>query len=263
MSDPELPEYDSPPVVEVSLAVEFAEPLAFSDAGLRAAAATWNDDFPVCEEREALAPLEAAFHVDTGTLSEGLRLWMATADGDRVVQLQQDRLTVNWQKQAPDDAYPRFARIRGLFLDAWERLLEVCATGDLPAPVPSGCDVLYVNSLGVEQGWTGPDDTALLLAPLSGEHSDEYLPTPSFSSMLWHYHVGDEGWLNVEGWGALDGDDNSVLALYLQARTFLDEDDRTLNDALAFMDEAHEWIVRGFTSVTSQHAHAIWGRLPT
>ncbi|WP_420437288.1 TIGR04255 family protein [Candidatus Poriferisodalis sp.] len=256
------PDYIHPPVTEVALAVQFAEPLPIGAGKVEHMSEVWEDMVPVSSIREPLPPLNpyVGSEEDAAASPPTQRLWLTDDTGNRVVQFQSDRLTVNWQKSDERDEYPRFEAIRAFFVTAWQRLADRLEADGLEAPEPNVCDVLYMNQLGEAQGWSGSSDTAALLAPWNGSHSDEFLPEPEMTGIYLHYHLPTFGWLNVEAWEATDDDENGLLALYLQSRGHLPIEDCNLDGALAFMDEAREWIVRGFTSVTTEHGHRIWGR---
>lgn len=256
------PDYRHPPVTEVALAVQFAEPLPLGPAGIEPMAEVWADILPVSSKRDALPPMNPYVGTEDGAAASAPteRLWLTDDVGNRVVQFQSDRLTVNWQKGDPSDEYPRFEAIREFFVDAWRRLGARVEADGLAAPEPDVCDVMYVNRLGAAQGWSGHSDTAALLSPWSGSHSDDFLPEPEMTAIYLHYHLPTFGWLNVEAWDAVDEDENELLALYLQSRGRLPEEDGNLDGALRFMEVARDWIVRGFTSVTTARGHEIWGR---
>ncbi|WP_419911579.1 TIGR04255 family protein [Candidatus Poriferisodalis sp.] len=256
MSDTELPEYDSPPVVEVALTVQFEDSFDMGEATIDALAGAWPEY--ALERRAVLRTigLEPS-HIDRPEAGAELeRLWMSAKGGQQVVQVQHDRLTVNWKRDSLDETYPRFTWLRKFFLDAWHRLSKITAI-DL---CPDICQVLYVNHIGAESGWHGISDTSEILASWRGHTSDEFLPEPEIAAAYLHYHIPDPGqWLDIDV-GPIRPDENAdrVLAMYVSSRGWAATAD--LDGALAVLDVAHEWIVRGFTSATTAKAHQKWGR---
>ncbi len=183
-----------------------------------------------------------------------------SGEGDtRVVQLQPDRLAVNWKKSDPDEVYPRFANLREFFIESWRRLTAIAKERAYCEPQPTICQVLYVNHIGAAQGWKRVDDTPQVLAPWSGSMSDDFLPAPDVAATYQHFHLPEPGrWLDIETGPRKTDDDVCVLAVHLTCRGAAPTPD--LEGALNVMDLAHDWIVRGFASVTTSDAHAIWER---
>jgi len=260
-----LPEYGRPPVVEVALAIQLDDAIGFRSVDMGTLAAAWADSCPVVEERVPLSMMTPGWDdpevlLEVGDEAQTPRLWLQDEAGNRVVQLQQDRLVVNWQKGGSDDPYPRYATIRESLADAWRRLERLADELSLALPGPEICEVLYVNHLGADQGWRSAADTVTLIAPWSGAMSDSFLPDDPHEGLLLHYHLPDgRGWLNIHGWTTDVHGGDRVMVLTLASRGSASSP--TLDGALDFMDLAHEWIVRGFTSVTTVEAHKRWRRI--
>ena len=271
-----LPEYERPPVVEVALAIEFDEPVGFRSLNLGLIAAGWSDWLPLAEERPPLPRMgpptedllddlvDSLFGLDSSALEEPPRLWLQNEVGDQVVQIQRDRLVVNWRKEGAS-SYPRYRFVRAMLQDSWDRLTGLCGGLGYETPTPDLCEMQYINHIGNEQGWISSQDTARLIVPWHGVEDNEFLPAEHLCrfSMHCHFLADREGWLDIDGWTTSvvddDGDlDSERLVLNLTSRGHA-----LLNDfesALAFFDVAHVWIVRGFTAVTSPLAHETWGR---
>ena len=88
--------------------------------------------------------------------------------------------------------------------------------------------------------------------------SDDFLPTDPHGRMLLHFHLPDKeaGSTSKGGQRTAGGEKLFVLRLASRGRAASPD----IDGALDFMDLAHEWIVRGFTSATTSDAHAKWGR---
>lgn len=271
-----LPEYERPPVVEVALAIEFDEPVGFRSLDLGRIAAEWSDDLPLAEERPPLPRMgpptedllddlvDSLFELDSSALEEPPRLWLQNEIGDQVVQIQRDRLVVNWRKEGAGN-YPRYGFVRDLLQDSWNRLTRICGVLSSEAPVPDLCEAQYINHIGAEQGWNSPRDTARLIVPWHGVEDSEFLPTTHLCgfNMHCHFSADQEGWLDIDGWttSVMSADNEPTserLILNLTSRGHALRND--FDSALVFFDVAHGWIVRGFTEVTSPLAHEIWGR---
>ena len=258
------PEYGLPPVVEVALAIQLEGSIGFRSLDLATIVARWADQLPDVQERAPLpmmghGPEDAEVTLEVSDETQTPRLWLQNEAGNRVLQLQQDRVVVNWQKGGTDDPYPRYASIRESLVEAWGRLMAVVSDMGLVMPPPSICEVLYVNHLGASQGWRTAVDTAALIAPWAGAMSDDFLPEDRHEGFLMHFHLPEgRGWLDIDGWttDARGAERMMVLTLASRGRALTPD----LDGALDFMDLAHEWIVRGFTSVTTSDGHRQWRR---
>ena len=261
-----LPEYGRPPVVEVALAIEFKHAIEFRSLDLVPLTIAWSDLLPHAKERPLQSRkgymhddefLDALFGIEK-TASYPPRLWMQNDAGDQVVQIQHDRLVVNWLKG--EGQYPRYVTIRDRLCDSWERLAGVCEELGLDEPIPNLCEAQYINQLGPEQGWNSPEDTSRLIALWRGLEDGGYLPRDYLSSFSFHCHFPDqrEGSLTIDGFCSGGQEAEMKMTMHLTAHgRALSED---FESALEFMDYAHRWIVEGFTAVTTENAHDIWER---
>ena len=125
-----LPEYGLPPVVEVALAIQLEGSIGFRSLDLATIVARWADQLPDVQERAPLpmmgpGPEDAEVTLEVIDETQTPRLWLQNEAGNRVLQLQQDRVVVNWQKGGTDDPYPRYASIRESLVEAWGRLMAV------------------------------------------------------------------------------------------------------------------------------------------
>ena len=259
-----LPAYDRPPVVEVALAIQFESAIGYRSLELGHIAETWSSELPVVEERPALPPMMVQPEAPSLELRvsgevETPRLWMMNEGGNRLVQLQQDRLVVNWRKLPADTPYPRYSSIREFLVESWELLEGVIDGLHLAAPKPSICEVVYVNHIGADSGWYSAGDTSAIIALWNEVVSDGFLPPACQSGFFSRYELpNDRGWLTIDGQSISMNSYEDRLVMNLISRG--PSTSPNLNGALSFMDVAHEWIVRGFTSVTTKNAHEIWKR---
>lgn len=244
-----LPDFERPPVTEVAMAVQFDSQIGFRAVDLFTVTNAWAEDLPVVDERSPL-PRFGHFEVETSATP---RLWLQNTSGDRVVQIQQDRLAVNWARPDTGDEYPRYDTIRDFLVDAWSRLETTIDTLGLGMPLPDSCQLRYTNELRASQGWESAADTAKLVAPWGLAMSDDFLPEVDGFTM--HFHLPeDSGMLDIRGWQTEK--DMFVLTLECEVWPDLSDFERVLDS----MDLAHEWIVRSFVSVTTPAAHSLWGR---
>jgi len=260
----QLPAYDRPPVIEVALAIQFESAIGYRSVDLARIAEPWRDMLPNVSERPQLAPIAVepdrpAVALELSDETETPRLWLQNSDGSQLLQLQQDRLVVNWRKLPKDTPYPHYATIRAFLVEAWKRLSRVVEQIDLTLPAPSISEVLYVNRPEAGEGCDSPDGMSAIVAPWTGSMNDDFLPAPSGAGFFTRFELPDgRGWLAIEGQSGQSGDGRWITGLNLVSRGRASSPD--LDGALDFMDLAHEWIVRGFTCITTAEAHERWGR---
>jgi uncharacterized protein (TIGR04255 family) len=268
-SSPDLPEYANPPVVEVAISVQFDELVAFKPVhfGLlwerirsRYSGTEHHPPLPsVMELFGAQGPRRASLTVES-TFPIG-RCWYLSEDRHQLIQLQPDRLILNWRKLDTDTEYPRYDTLRGRF----ERELSVFASfisdqklGELD---PTQCELTYVNHMPAGIGWDVRNDLPNLLTPWSGETTQKYLPPIEDARLSWQYLLEDRGaalgrlYVNLQ---SATSDDVPVFVLQLTGRGA--PIGPGVDGVLAFTDRAHEWIVNGFTAITTQHMHKLWKR---
>jgi uncharacterized protein (TIGR04255 family) len=263
-------------VAEVALAVYFARPVGVPAAELGRLWDRWRDRYPRTEDQPLLPPvIPETFNVPSFGFSMqfmagqlGSRVWFVTKDGEQLVQVQPDRLIHNWRRTTIDEPYPRYELLRPAFADDVNDFSQFLVEQGLDRPSVLQAELTYVNPIPV----AALGDSKLLgrlLAPWSGQYSDDFLPSPEDVRISIRYRINDPsshepvGRLYMDGAPALhqasEGEPEEVYMLQLFARGRPLGDDGVAG-ALAFLDLGHEWIVRGFTSMTTKTMHAEWGR---
>lgn len=270
-----LPDFKSPPLVEVALAVQFEplETMRVVDLGL-----LWNqfrERYPRCEEQPPLNPM-----VEKGTWKptppHGLqievtstpplpRLWLLDASDSGLVQIQPDRFAYNWR--ARDRAYPRFSTVRDSFIREFT-VFRAYVEEHLSSPLlPTLCEVAYIDLIPRGDVWQRPGQLDSIVTWVQAQYSDDYLGEPESASIGLRYTLADDndiarGQLSCSVRPALskrDGSQNILMELSARGRPL----EKDLNGVLAFFQLGHEAIVRAFASLTTPRAHELWGRHDT
>lgn len=256
--------FRDPPVIEVALGVQF-EGRITDDA--RTLGDFWpriRDEYPVLEHHPALPPqieeFGAALPVPSFQITSeppATRYWFLGADGDRVVQLQPDRLLFNWRKTGPDAEYPRYHELRPQFQQHLETLLGLL--GQDEAVTPTWCEVNYVNHVaGASEGAPRPGLHEVLTLVNAPETVRTELEDQSLAQ---RYLIRDGG----EPAGRLhlsagphvrlvDGAELNVISLAVR----LPPTAPTVEGVLATLDFSRELIVQTFRDVTRPSMHERW-----
>ena len=267
-----LPDFLKPPVAEVALSVAFESLPNLSLAHIGLLWQRVRDELPNVEEHPpfAVPPLQ---QLDPGQIVPPSgptitvlgfpslpRVWFLNKSKTQLVQLQRDWLARNWRKVNEDDVYPRYSQIRASFQQDLDLFSTFLLTEGLGTLKPQQCEVTYVNNIV----W-GVGDLDQIITVFRPEFSDSYLTRPQAALVSMNFLMppennGPPGRLFIVAQPALRISDNQpILQLTLTARGV--SKGESLKSLLKTLDAAHEWVVRGFASITTHTMHQKWGRI--
>lgn len=260
-----LPRFRKPPVIETVLGVEFAPIAGLSVAHLGAFWGRVKERFP---RPSVQAPLAATQDANVGVPklqfhlvdAPDIRLALSDEHQRYLLQLQIDRLVVNWRKAAPDDPYPSYSANRDLFVEVWRDFTAFLDEHDASQPSVTYCEVTYVNHLEHGAAFASFSDLGSIVPCFQVKSRGRWLPDPDIGGFNLRYPVRDrEGVLAVSLLPVVrSADFRRVVQMNLTAKG--KAADSNLEGALRWFDIGHEWIVRGFTELTSDAAHRLWER---
>ena len=177
------------------------------------------------------------------------------------MQIQSDALMVNWERdEAKPDEYWHYEQRRTDFANRLGALDQFLGARRLGSVIPTTCFVTYLNHVPFEPG----DEFATVLArvlPMWSNHtSDSWLPAVEMGQMRLSFALPDQrGRLHVNITpGQRRRDHRNILRLDLTARGTPQQE--TIASALDWLDLGHDWVVRGFASLTRTEMHEIWRR---
>jgi len=197
------------------------------------------------------------------TLTDGVATRMRAVTGslDRMVQVQNGRLVVNWIR-APKAAYPRysttFSELQKVLAD-WIPFARASGLGEVEF---EQWEVTYVNQIPQAELWSSGSDVASLLPGLFGPTSQHVDGVLESSEGVWRVELpGRTGRLHIDvkqGWPAGAGPvDPQVLLLQLTARGPAGD----LEALYEGMNVGHIAIVETFARITGPAAHKAWKRV--
>jgi uncharacterized protein (TIGR04255 family) len=260
-----LPDFADPPVVEVAVSVQFRPLFGLRPIELSPLRELWRAEYPLFQEQPPLPPTieRPSFGGSTVELMMGpsfqTRLWFMSSSQAELVQVQHDRLTVNWRQIDESAEYPRFPAVKDLFEQRWQDLANFVREHELGAMSPTQVELNYINAFD-----PGPDQLGHIETLLQNWHptSQHHLGAPEQGRLALVFRVPGLGTGPVRLYVAADPaqrpDGRPVLFLTLTIRGA--PADETLDSALRFIDEAHRHIVRSFAELTPQAMHTKWGR---
>lgn len=258
-----LPSYRHPPLVEVVLGVTL-RPLPNLDfAALADLRARWRDEYPLVQQQAPAPPDPVASDaVPPVTVQVGappIRLWFLTPDEQHLLQVQHDRLIMNWRAGDGSNAYPRYSALRKLFegrLEDFGRFLNEPERTTVGGVRPLAIEVTYNNAIPAD------DQQTLRLARVLTTHNavTSQLGQQIQENARYTFDLsstdGYRSFLHVTASSDANRRD-APLMLQLSARAAVDGDTKKVQPAL---DRAHEHLVRAFDELTTETMHAQWER---
>jgi len=266
-----LPEFDRPPVVEVAASIQFDDLQALDTARLGLLWTRFRNRYPRTDQRPALPQVFETFgsarppHVGL-SLQPVLpvpRLWFLDESQTKLVQVQRNRLIVNWRQLNTVTEYPRYPALRGALEDAIQTLIEFASDEGLGGVVPNQAELTYVNHIRAGKPGQPRQSLADFLVCWKDPESSAFQgPAENVSlrmQYVQHRDANPIGRLFVELDSAYTVSENApIYVLNLIARG--EPSQRTVAGAFEFLDQAHELIVQGFTDITTSKLHEFWGR---
>lgn len=270
MGDKPLPEFENPPVVEVALSVQFDAPVLEGPL-LMLRWGQIRDRFPRFQQAPPVPLATEAFDGPQGRRIEiqfsdippTPRILMMSESNTRVLQLQQNMFGYNWRKLEFEHEYPRYDRIIQDFEREFEEFEEFLSHERLGALSPVQCEVTYVNRIFPEGVWDTHSDIGEVIPSTTLRLTEGFLPSMEQMRCASQFVIcGEDGasigrlHVSIEP-GYIDN-----IPIYLMRLTARGEpQENSLSGIIKMMDVGHEWIVRGFTTLTSKEMHDVWRRI--
>lgn len=272
----QLPSFRNPPVVEVALSVQFnpLDALQIPQMGL-----LWSQFRETLPESKAQLALQPEFErfgvagmsmprvrIETFDTPPVPRLWFLNKLGTELVQVQQTHFITNWRR-VNDEPYPRFHNVLQAFKERFAIFSEFLSRENLGNLAYNQCEITYVNHIVRESVEPTLGTAEGILTTWKEQYSNDFLPTPEDVMVRLRYLIpgGDKtpaGRLRIDLQPALRNQDQKpIFLLNLTARGNPIGDG--IDGVYNFFDLGHEWIVRGFTSITPPLMHQIWEREDT
>lgn len=271
LSIEDLPRFAKPPVVETVMGVHFRPILTSAHQGLLWARC-FRDRFPKLEERPPVEEMRERFGEERLAATPSVqwqvmdrpdvpRLWATSEDGEHVVQIQRNAFFANWLKPGEEAAYLPYLERREEFNAQLTQIDQFVRDEGLGRIEPTSCVVTYVNHIeygGLDEIGPALADT---LACWTNETSDGWLSGPDKAVLNLGFPMPEKaGRLNVQVRPIVRRKDKKeMLKLELTARSAVSK--REIAEAIDWMDVGHEWVVRGFVSLTRPEMHRQWERI--
>jgi uncharacterized protein (TIGR04255 family) len=269
-----IAEFERPPVVEVVLGVQF-DRAAVDLEVLSEFATAIKAEFPNREQVEPLArSVESFARPPEGARFEFRfggpplpRTWFVGTDRRLLVQLQADRLTLNWRRVELGDTYPRYASLRPTFDALRTQLDEIIARLGREAPLVDQVEVTYINELASadEPSSDRHPPLASMLTTVVDLEPDGFLPPPEDVGYLARFRIHSPdgaqqpaGRLLVSTDAAYrTADQRPIYLLKLTAN--LVGALNTQDSVIDMLNLGRTWVVKGFLQLTTPEIQGQWG----
>jgi uncharacterized protein (TIGR04255 family) len=258
-----LPEYDHPPLNEVSIGVQFQQLKNLHSANLGLYWGTIKELFPLSEdqlalahavEQEALQPVASVAEIRPLTFPF-IRSWFLSREKTELLQVQADRFHRNWRRIVGDETYPRFQNLLQDFEREWQGFVQFLGRNEIGEPIIDQCELTYVNHIAKETS-----HLSKVFPSLAPHASKGFLPHPEVINWAARYKLPDNrGRLHAEINPAIRQiDPKPILVFSLTARG--EPKGKSENDIQGWFELAHEWIVKAFDELTGPEMHKEWGK---
>ncbi len=268
-----LPDYSNPPVVEVILGVQFERLANFRNAHL---GAFWKSLDRKAWSKVADAPLLApqfeTFQPGVNwskgvrvqlTQEPACRIQITNSDADRMIQVQNSRLHLNWLGR-DGGSYPRFESVKQEFFKVFHDFTEFVTVNELGELRPNQWEITYLNHIPRGSVWEAPAEWNFFKPIAVAPKLNELVKEESFSGE-WHYVIPqNRGRLHIEWRHAVkptpeSSPDEELIQLTLTGRGPIEMSD-TMDDSISTgFGLGHSVIVCTFKNLMSDKANKFWG----
>lgn len=261
-----LPEYETPPVIETSIGLQFEGLSGYQSLDAASFHARIRDKFPRVEEHPPMDPAFETFGPRSSLLGTPQlqliqaaiqpRYFFLNEDGSELVQLQRDRLFYNWRKRGAE--YPRYAHVRATLLQLLESFSSWASDESLGTPIPTQVEAVYVNAIPLVDSEGSGCGLSFIFPWLKGLRGMTEDGLFQFRRRLLDEAGEPVARLNFSlRYGTDEGSARSAqLMLHVRGHPA----GPSFENCVSMIDAQREVIVRTFTEITSPSAHALWRR---
>jgi len=269
----DLVDFDSPPVTEVVLGVQFNSLERFLSPHLGVVWTEFKQEFPIIEEHPSLPPAfetfgpPAAFMIPAVnfqimTRPDMLRVHFLNQQKTELLQVQRDRFLHNWRKVGSGDDYPRFERMIETFKTGFQKFISVIDREKLGPVAPNQCEVSYFNQILIPEGQTIWSQFNLTFPDRAGNATIDGLGAPEDARFALRYSIltngSPVGRVTIVAEPALRADGTTIIQFTLAARGRPATPD--VSGVLDFLKNGRVLLNRAFKQLTSAEMQKRWGK---
>jgi len=246
-----LPNFDKPPVNEVVCGMRFETPNGLMIPHIGLLWEKFRSEYPNIQHASPI--FSDPTRIEDMTTGIPLpRVWFINNDDNQLIQFQFDRFYYNWRRR--QDIYPRYPNVIRNFESCFNKINLFFKENALGEIIPLELELSYINHIPQGEGWNTIEDIMKLLVDFPRKQiKARFLPSPIKTSWMSVFQLPDgNGHLTINVKQALrTADKIPIIILELISRRPC-EGMTEYKDIRKWYDLAREWIVKGFTDVTSQ-----------
>ncbi len=252
-----LPIFKTPPVNEVVCGMRFHTPDNFRITHIGCLWEKFRSNYPIIQHAAPIASATGELVIDQTTGVPLPRVWFINEGEDQLVQFQVDRFYFNWRRRQGE--YPRYSHVIKNFESVLNTVEEFFNKFELGGIKPIEYELSYINHIVMNREWETIDDLPKIFSDFVWKQKKgRFLPNPKKISWQTEFPLPDnKGHLVVTLKSAIRTEDK--VPLFVLELTTRGISELTNKEAIReWFDVAHEWIVRGFTDLTTPKVHKIW-----
>ena len=254
-----LPSYKNPPVNEVVCGMRFDTPdrLLIPHIGF-----LWDKfraDYPIIKHAPPIASAKGEILVDNTIGMPLPRVWFINKSDDQLVQFQIDRFYFNWRRRQSD--YPRYDHVIKNFESVLNTIGNFFSEFEFGELKPIEYELSYINHIPKGQGWNTIDDLPGIFSDFVWKQTKKrFLPNPVKVAWQKEFPLPEKKGHLIVNLKQATRTEDKVPLLVLELKT-QGIGELTSKEAIReWFDLAHEWIVQGFTDLTTPEIQKIWER---
>lgn len=264
----QLPDFESPPINEVVLGIQFEPIPGYHLAHLTEVWNLFREDYPNVEYHAPLPPVfetfgarptqSAGVSFQFGPTVDHPRCWFMSGDRHELIQFQPTRLLFNWrQVDGRGGEYPRYESVRENFSNGFLALDNYCRSSFGRGLQVNQCEITYINRIYGESPKKLPNAPDWLsFLRFDGKEIEGY--GGGFTEAL-RDESGAHARLFTSVNSGADNRGHAMIVVDLTVRGLPKGDG--LDETLEFMDLGRNIVVESFTKITTSNAHKRWGRV--
>lgn len=253
--------FSNPPVAEVALSLQTPPISRLTSAHIgQFWSSVLKKDYPATQDHPFVAPvIEQFVGLDMSmTFQFGMpgRHWLLSNDQTRLVQLQNDRLVLNWRR-LDSEIYPSYSQLR-IELERVAKLWRTFLVGENLPEVPiNQAEITYINHVRSA-------DVAAAGGPILSSLSVDWpveIGTPEGLQFQQTFRTDDAAGRPARTYVSLapvilaDGTAGQALSLVIRGAPA----SGSLNDSLIWLDFGHNQIVNTFRDIIGPKLRRTWG----
>jgi uncharacterized protein (TIGR04255 family) len=252
-----LPSYKNPPINEVFCGMQFHPPDNFRITHIGSLWNKFRDDYPNIQHAFPIASAKGEIILDNATGAPLPRVWFINELDDQLVQFQINRFYFNWRHKERD--YPRYKHVIERFENVRDIIKDFFVEFNLGELNPIEYELSYTNHIPKGQGWDTIDDLPSIFSDFVWKKTnDRFLSNPEKVAWQTEFSLPENnGHLIVSlKQGVRTEDKVPLLILTLKTQGVCKSPKKEV--VREWFDLAHEWIVEGFTDLTTPKIQGIW-----